>query len=69
MAVAEQGRFHVGVQISVKTSDIRGAGTDSNVKLTMFGKLEEKPTAGPETKLDNSGERAASEAVNVRQRH
>ncbi|KAG2450199.1 hypothetical protein HYH02_000301 [Chlamydomonas schloesseri] len=41
-------------KISVKTSDIRGAGTDANVKLTMFGKLEEKPTASPETKLDNS---------------
>ena len=42
------------VQVRVKTSDIRGAGTDANVTLAMFGKLEERNTCIPATKLDNS---------------
>ncbi|KAG2499991.1 hypothetical protein HYH03_002273 [Edaphochlamys debaryana] len=41
-------------KVKVKTSDIRGAGTDSNVSLAMFGKLEEKPTQSGVNKLDNS---------------
>ncbi len=41
-------------QVRVKTSDIRGAGTDANVTLAMFGKLEERNTCIAATKLDNS---------------
>lgn len=39
----------------VKTSDIRGAGTDANVTLAMFGKLDGQPTSNGTHKLDNSG--------------
>jgi hypothetical protein len=39
----------------VKTSDIRGAGTDANVYLTMFGEGPGgKPTKSPDLKLENS---------------
>ncbi|GLC44364.1 hypothetical protein PLESTF_000049800 [Pleodorina starrii] len=41
-------------KVVVKTSDIRGAGTDANVTLAMFGKLEDKPTNSGTHKLDNS---------------
>ncbi|GFR41097.1 hypothetical protein Agub_g1741 [Astrephomene gubernaculifera] len=41
-------------KVRVKTSDIRGAGTDSLVTLAMFGKLEEQPTSSGTNKLDNS---------------
>lgn len=42
------------LQVKVKTSDVRGAGTDSNVVLTMYGKYEgAKRDSGPH-KLDNS---------------
>ncbi|PNH12713.1 Lipoxygenase y domain-containing protein 1 [Tetrabaena socialis] len=41
-------------KVRVKTSDIRGAGTDANVTLAMFGKLEDAPTSSGIQKLDNS---------------
>ncbi|KXZ56858.1 hypothetical protein GPECTOR_1g774 [Gonium pectorale] len=52
-------------KVRVKTSDIRGAGTDSNVTLAMFGKLEDKPTTSGTTKLDNSANNFERGAVDT----
>ena len=42
-------------KVVVKTSDIRGAGTDANVYLTMFGEGPDgKTTKSAEIKLENS---------------
>ena len=42
-------------KVVVKTSDIRGAGTDANVYLTMFGEGPDgKVTKSAEMKLENS---------------
>ena len=38
----------------VKTSDIRGAGTDSNVAITMFGEVEGATVDSGMHKLDSS---------------
>lgn len=41
-------------KVIVKTSDIKGAGTDANVSLQLFGEHAGKKHQSPEIQLDNS---------------
>ena len=42
-------------KVAVKTSDIRGAGTDANVSMTMFGEGPDgQKTKSADMKLENS---------------
>jgi hypothetical protein len=54
----------VEYKIDVYTSDIRFAGTDANVKMKMFGELEDgTATSTAEMPLDNSKVGACPRAV------
>ncbi len=55
-------------QVLVKTSDIRGAGTDANVTLAMFGQLEGQATNSGTHKLDNSASKCG-QGPNLPQRN
>ncbi|KAJ9527245.1 hypothetical protein QJQ45_025481 [Haematococcus lacustris] len=41
-------------QVVVKTSDVKGAGTDANVYLTLFGEQEGKPANSGPQRLENN---------------
>lgn len=59
------------LQVRVKTSDLRGAGTDANVEMSMYGEYEgARRESGPH-KLDNSAnnfERAMTDDFAIKTR-
>ncbi len=57
-------------KVTVRTSDVRGAGTDANVSITLFGTATPGISSGPH-KLENSAnnfERGASDVFEVEAR-
>lgn len=56
----------IASQVMVKTSDIRGAGTDANVTLAMFGQLEGQATNSGTHKLDNSASECGGQTYHLR---
>ena len=53
-AGAREGRENNTYKVVVRTSDIRGAGTDSNITLCMFGSRDGKSIDSGTLKLDDS---------------